>query len=163
MKKATYITVPAIILGLSVMLAFAPGPAMAASQEGVSKSGVSGGEGVVVRVDQPENCLRIRSGPSMAYSLIGCAKLGEKLRLTGLFSGDGRWAQVDNNGWVYVSQIATDLKPPQTVAKPAKSSVSESKAVESWNYRATTGPVYYGRFHRPFYRSYGPGFYGRWR
>jgi len=153
MRNPAYLSVMALVLGLAVTLAFAPGPAMAASQDGAAKSGPAGGEGVVVRVDQPENCLRIRSGPSTAYSLIGCAKMGEKLRLTGVFSGDGRWAQLDNNGWVYVSQIATDLKPPRTLAKPAK----PSETVEIVERPVVTRPYY--RYQRPYFRHYGPRFH----
>lgn|GEM_PF-1169881 len=87
------------------------------------------GEGVVISVDRPENCLRIRRGPSVAYEIIGCAGFGERLRLTGVFSSDNRWAQLDNNGWVLLSQIRTDLKPPRPVVTYQKPEVIEQKTV----------------------------------
>ena len=67
---------------------------------------------VVVGVDSPEGCLRIRSGPSTATPIIGCSELGSKLRLTGIWSG--RWAEVSRpiRGWVYGPQIETDYVPP---------------------------------------------------
>ncbi len=42
-----------------------------------SKEGV----GTVVQVDQPDNCLRIRSGPGNSYDVIGCAPMGAQLNL----------------------------------------------------------------------------------
>lgn len=68
------------------------------------------GTAVVAGVDLPENCLRIRSAPGSAYAVVGCAALGEKLRLTGLWS-ETNWAQIDRptRGWVYGSQINTNL------------------------------------------------------
>jgi hypothetical protein len=69
-------------------------------------------EAFVIGADPPENCLRIRRGPSPSYQVLGCAKLGDRLRLTGVFSGDNKWAQLEDNGWVYACQIRTDFKPP---------------------------------------------------
>jgi len=71
-----------------------------------------GGTATVVGVDQPENCLRIRSGPGNAYEIIGCANLGDKLNITGVWTSND-WAQLADNGWVYGPQIETDLRPPQ--------------------------------------------------
>jgi uncharacterized protein YraI len=74
-----------------------------------------GGEAVVSGVDRPEGCLRIRSGPSTATQVIGCANLGETLLLTGIWS-EGPWAQVAKPvpGWVYTPQILSSLSPPDT-------------------------------------------------
>lgn len=94
--------------------------------------GQNGGEAVVVRVDQPDNCLRIRRGPSTAYEQIGCAAFGKKLRLTGVFSNDNRWAQLDNNGWVFAGQIMTNVKPPGGGGTAARSSRSRYSQSTEW-------------------------------
>jgi len=110
----------------------ATAPILAAEAPGAPKDPVRTaaiGEGVVISVDRPENCLRIRRGPSVAYEIIGCAGFGEKLRLTGVFSSDNRWAQLDNNGWVLFSQVRTDLKPPRPVVSHPKPEVVEQKTV----------------------------------
>jgi uncharacterized protein YraI len=75
---------------------------------------LKGGVGTVVRVDQPDNCLRIRSGPGDSYDVIGCAPMGAQLNLTGAWTSN-EWAQLAGKGWVYGPQIQTDLRPPQTV------------------------------------------------
>ena len=71
-----------------------------------------GGEAVVSRVDRPEMCLRIRSGPSTSHEKVGCAAMGQKIELTGIFSSNG-WAQVagPTDGWVTASQIESAVKP----------------------------------------------------
>ena len=60
----------------------------------------------VTGIDQPEGCLRIRSAPTTASEIIGCAELGTKLQLTGTWSGN--WAQISMPiyGWVYGQQIS---------------------------------------------------------
>ncbi len=72
-----------------------------------------GGVATVVGVDQPENCLRIRSGPGLYYDVIGCANMGEQLNITGVWTSND-WAQLADNTWVYGPQIQTDLRPPRT-------------------------------------------------
>jgi hypothetical protein len=72
-----------------------------------------GGIATVVGVDQPENCLRIRSGPGSYYDVIECANMGDQLNITGVWTSND-WAQLADNGWVYGPQIQTDLRPPQT-------------------------------------------------
>lgn len=69
-----------------------------------------GGIATVIRVDQPDNCLRVRSGPGGEYEVIGCAPLGEQLNITGVWTSNN-WAQTADNGWVYGPQIQTDLRP----------------------------------------------------
>ncbi len=67
------------------------------------------GNGVVISVDRPEMCLRIRSGPGASYGLVGCAQKGDRIRLTGLGS-QNNWAEIDRpvRGWVTLSQISTN-------------------------------------------------------
>jgi hypothetical protein len=72
-----------------------------------------GGVATVIGVDQPENCLRIRSGPGNYYDVIGCANMGDQLNITGVWTSND-WAQLADNSWVYGSQIQTDLRPPRT-------------------------------------------------
>ncbi|MEW6533921.1 MAG: hypothetical protein AB1473_24045 [Thermodesulfobacteriota bacterium] len=132
---------------------------------------VAGGEAVVVRVDRPDNCLRIRSGPSMSHNMIGCAVMGQALVLTGVFSTDGRWAQLDNNGWVTFRQVRTALKPPKRTVKRVRT--SESDFDEPWERPAGAGasatvssePYYdtdYVSYGVPYYSYYGwPGYVAR--
>lgn len=72
------------------------------------------GSGKVVDVDKPEECLRVREAPNTYSRIIGCAELGEKLQLTGLWTEDN-WARVKApaDGWVYAKQIASAMKPGQ--------------------------------------------------
>lgn len=66
------------------------------------------GVAIVVGVDYPEGCLRIRSGPSSSTPIIGCADRGSRLRLTGRWIGE--WAEISRPilGWVYGPQISWD-------------------------------------------------------
>ena len=81
-----------------------------------------GGIATVIGVDQPENCLRIRSGPGSEYDIVGCAALGQQLNITGVWTSND-WAQLADNGWVYGPQIQTDLRPPATVYSQAETYV----------------------------------------
>jgi hypothetical protein len=65
-----------------------------------------GGNAWVASVDQPENCLRIRSGPGTNFEIIGCAQFGDQLLLSGLWTQDN-WAEVVQpvRGWVSGNQI----------------------------------------------------------
>ncbi len=71
-----------------------------------------GEEATVTSVDRPENCLRIRMGPSIAHQVIGCAGAGEKLRLSGFWSYN-YWAGLDGQGWIHGSQISSEPRPPR--------------------------------------------------
>ncbi len=86
-----------------------------------------GGIATVIGVDQPENCLRIRSGPGNSYDIIGCANMGQQLRITGIWTAND-WAQTADNGWVYGPEIQTDLRPPRA----AYSGVSSYAGAEEW-------------------------------
>ena len=74
-----------------------------------------GAPAIVASVDYPDGCLRIRSGPSTSFPKVGCAPLGSRLELTGIWSQSG-WAQVAGPvpGWVTASQISSSIKPPGT-------------------------------------------------
>lgn len=80
-------------------------------QTGLQTPQPKGGVATVISVDQPDNCLRIRSGPGNTYEVIGCAGMGQQLNITGVWASND-WAQLADNGWVYGPQIQTDLRPP---------------------------------------------------
>jgi len=132
-------------------------PAVAAGQN-------QGTEALVARVDRPDNCLRVRSAPSSSGNVISCAKMGDKLFLTGVFSDDGRWAQLNNNGWVYYSQIQTSLKPKKHM-RSARRSMPSDEYFDVWEVPAGS---YYGEpdtyYEGPYSYDYGysPGYYGGW-
>ena len=98
-----------------------------------------GGEGTVAAVDKPDLCLVIRKGPYSSYEKIGCAELGQKLKLSGVWSSTN-WARLEDGGWVDASKIQTDLfvcsappaatpeSQPQPVEQPPVTSQSEPPA-----------------------------------
>ncbi len=119
MRFPTYII--AILVALAIVASI-PGLSLAqenqpaqlqSSPENPPLPQLQGGVGTVVRVDQPDNCLRIRSGPGNSYDVIGCAPMEAQLNLTGAWSSN-EWAQLAGKGWVYGPQIETDLRPPRT-------------------------------------------------
>ncbi len=145
--------------------------------QGLGVPGVRGAEGVVTGVDQPEGCLRIRRGPSGQFEAFGCAKLGERLQLTGNFSRDGKWLELAGGGWVWAAQVGTDLRPTQAYAGPARSGGTKSSSGDddriitvysgyfpsTWRDRGYYGD-YYGGWGRPWgggHRHWGGG--GKWK
>jgi len=108
---------------------------------------------VVVSIDRPENCLRVRSGPGTGYEIVGCVRMGERLRLTGVWS-QNNWAEVDRpaKGWVTGSQIRPVVAayvPGIEALPPAVTYVEPAPVVRT----------YVGRPYYP-YRRYGYGVYG---
>lgn len=89
------------VLALVVLLPIAAGQALGQDYTAV-----------VASVDYPEGCLRIRSGPGTSAPIIGCAELGSRLRLTGVWSG--KWAEISRPvpGWVYGPQLDMESGPP---------------------------------------------------
>lgn len=134
-------------------------PATARQQSAVqmNQPAAAGGvEALVIGVDRPENCLRIRSGPAGSTQVTGCVAKGDKLVLTGVFSNDKRWAQLDNGGWVFISQIKSDILPRQ-----AATSRRQSRDVEMYDYDYEPWEVTAGagssrrRTFSPYDTSYG--------
>jgi hypothetical protein len=68
-------------------------------------------QATVTGVDQPDGCLRIRQESSSSSEIIGCAKMGDMLQLSGNYSRDGRWAELVDKSWVYAAQIDAPNKP----------------------------------------------------
>jgi uncharacterized protein YraI len=117
----------------------------------------------VVSVDAPDMCLRVRSGPGVSYPVVGCAAMGSRVVLTGVWSNNN-WAEIDSplRGWVSGSQIGTVVVA--AVPPPVEYSVTVPP-VDTYYY----GPSYaygpswnrYYRGYAPYYRrGYGP-YYGR--
>jgi hypothetical protein len=125
-----------------------PGPGQQSGPSGQQPTAF----GVVISVDSPDNCLRLRQSPTSQSSLVGCAQINEKLPLTGQWSQDGRWLQTANNSWVYASQVKTDLKPPLQ-ARSVRRSSGDMQPPVIFDIPATQGYTDTGIV-------YGPGFYG---
>jgi hypothetical protein len=129
--------------------------------EGTPPANVSaqakGGEATVARVDRSGKCLHVYTEASASSKEIACMPKGEKVHLTGVFSKDRRWAQMDNHGWVFFRKLETDVKAPPTAAME-----------RSWGRAAGAGKGMpsAGRHHfrgrcycNPGYYSY-PSYYG---
>ncbi|HMK35838.1 MAG TPA: SH3 domain-containing protein [Desulfomonilaceae bacterium] len=118
----------------------------------------------VVSVDSPEMCLRVRSGPGTSYSVVGCAAMGERVGLTGVWSNTD-WAEIDQplSGWVAGSQIrmivATNAPAPveYEIAAPIVNEYYYSPSYVYgpywYGYRRWRGP-YYHRWNKPYYRGF---------
>ncbi len=91
-----------------------------------------GGVATVVGVDQPENCLKVRSGPGSSYDVIGCVLIGTELNLTGVWTSNN-WAQLTGDGWVFGDQISTDLRPPQATFSQSDTYANEYLPIEDYS------------------------------
>jgi hypothetical protein len=80
-----------------------------------------GGQAIVAAVDAPDQCLIIRKGPDGSYEKAGCAALGERLHLSGVWSINN-FARLESGGWVDATKISTDMlacdTPPMAAAEP---------------------------------------------
>ncbi len=77
-------------------------------------------EALVIGVDNPEQCLRVRNGPGTNYEKIGCLPKGGKLKLTGTVQKE--WVQIVEPmaGWVTAQQIqAPGLFPAKAATSGA--------------------------------------------
>ena len=130
-----------------------------------------GGDGVVISIDRPELCLRIRSGPGLGFDKVGCAEMASKLELTGVWSANN-WAQVESpvKGWVLASQINSVLAreptiarssgPPSGWSEPATSSSFDDPWFHS-EPEVWVGPRRWRHGH--WGRPWGWGFKGKWK
>lgn len=135
-------------------------------QRGTGAPGESGaasmmrpaGEGIVIGIDLPENCLRLREGPTTASRQVGCANMGDRLPLSGQFSRDNRWAQLTDTSWAFVCQIKTNLKPPGGTVACGRKGGSYGAMYErmDWGGPAGYGEYYGGPnyFYRPYWRGH---------
>ena len=134
-----------IIVAMLAVVAFAISsiPSQSLAQGGQAGGQVPqpvGGIATVIGVDQPDNCLRIRSGPENSYDVVGCANMGEQLKITGVWTSND-WAQLADNSWVYGPQIQTDLRPPRTAYSRSPSYVVTEEVA----------PDYYDWGYLPYY------------
>jgi hypothetical protein len=126
------------------------------------------GNAVVISVDRPEMCLRIRSGPGSFYGLVGCAQKGDRLRMTGLGS-ENNWAEIDRpvKGWVSLPQISTDPgayrgqaatppRPPVYVEEPLPPPAYVEEPLPPVSTYVIPYGGYYGGYYpiRPYWRHH---------
>ncbi len=105
------------------------------SPEESEVEGPTGGpQAEVVGVDQPEGCLRVRSGPGASYEVVGCLSSGSLVTLSGTFDERNRWAEVVDpvQGWVFLGQIRGEGLPSPTpaAAREPSGQVESSEEVE---------------------------------
>ncbi len=103
------------------------------------------GAAAITAVDKPDNCLRIRSGPSSSFPVVQCVGISAKLALSGFWS-DNDWALLQGKGWVYGAQINAPSKPVS----------SASAAPRMMRSRPSTYEDVYVRELVPYYDYYGP-------
>ncbi len=147
---ALVVSIPTMTLGQYG----SPAPNQAARQ---APPQPKGGVATVIAVDQPDNCLRIRSGPGDQYDVIGCANMGDQLKITGVWTSND-WAQLADNGWVYGPEISTDLRPPRTAYSRTPTYVVSGKGVpdyDDWAYLPDYGydTYWYGDVPIFFYNA----------
>lgn len=104
------------------------------------------GAAAITAVDRPENCLRIRSGPSSSFPVVECVGISAKLALSGFWS-DNNWALLQGKGWVFGDQINAPSKPASSASVVPRMSRSRSSA---------SGGDVYAREIVPSYNYYGP-------
>jgi hypothetical protein len=111
------------------------------------------GAAAITAVDRPENCLRIRSGPSSSFPVVECARISAKLALSGFWS-DNNWALLQGKGWVYGAQIHAPSKPPSLASVVPGMIRSRPSAAGEDVYVREFVPYY--RYYAPYW-SYWPG------
>ncbi len=95
----------------------------------------------IARVDRSGNCLHVYAHPSIYSKEIACMLKGETIHLTGLFTKNKRWAQLDNKGWVLSRNLKTHVKPSRKLA-----------SAKSWGMPAAAGSAKSGkdRYSKPY-------------
>ncbi len=139
MRKPSTALVIVVTLAIAVTM-----PSMSVAQTNPQVPQPKGGVAAVIGIDQPENCLRIRSGPGNSYDVIGCANMGEQLNITGVWTSDD-WAQLAGGGWVYGPQIRTNLRPPRTAYSQLDNYVAGEEEY----------PEYYSTYDYTYLPTYG--------
>ena len=136
--KLRYLAVILIALGLIVSIPMmtlaqngSPAPNQPQQPARQAPPQLKGGVATVVGVDQPDNCLRVRSGPGSSYDVIGCIAMGTQVNITGVWTSNN-WAQLTGDGWVYGPQIATDLRPPQATLSQSAGYAEEYYPIEDY-------------------------------
>lgn len=116
-----------------------------------------GGLATILSVDRPENCLRVRSGPSTSFPVVECARMGDKLLVTGFWS-DSNWALLQSQGWVYGPQINSASKPVRSVSATPRMSRVRSVELDDDFYVEEFVPSYDSSYdyYGPYW-NYWPG------
>jgi hypothetical protein len=141
------------------MLSSFAAPATAGSGEGL--------QAIVTKVDRPEQCLRIRTGPSIQTEKIGCASMGDKLVLSGVTQRGWAQAEFPVRGWVSGSQVASQGLFSVRAATSGKRTQDKDKEEYldeiTWDFTAESGVVaqyspssMYWNPSSGFYASSGP-------
>ncbi|MGB6068832.1 MAG: hypothetical protein WBG50_28820 [Desulfomonilaceae bacterium] len=119
-----------------------------------------GGEATIARASRSATCLRVFSKPSFSSEEMACVPRGETVHLTGVFSRDRHWAQLDSHGWVFFRDLKTNVKPPQVAANGG----SWGRSAGAGKGRPRAGRHYYRgtQYCYPgYYSGYSyPGYYG---
>ncbi|MGO9119587.1 MAG: hypothetical protein ACLQPD_18505 [Desulfomonilaceae bacterium] len=108
------------------------------------------GEATIARVDRSGNCLHVYTDPSVSSKEIACRLKGETIHLSGLFTKDRRWAQLDNKGWVLYRNLKTHVKVRRTAASnmswglPAAMGKGNSRIdrYSPWYNELNSGPIF---------------------
>ena len=90
--------------------------------------GSGDGEASVIKIDSPDQCLRVRKGPGGNYDKIGCLPMGAKVKVAG--PAQNSWAKIVSpmEGWVSAGQIQG---PGVFPAKAATSGVQKARPATS--------------------------------
>ncbi|MEW6349542.1 MAG: ankyrin repeat domain-containing protein [Thermodesulfobacteriota bacterium] len=117
-------------------------------------------QATVTKIDRPEGCLRIRSGPSTITQKIGCASMGDNLVLSGVVQKG--WAQVEFpvKGWVFGSQVSSPgLFPAKAATAGSGYSAEDYVDLERWYGRFDDDSKSERRESSSMYDT-SPGYYG---
>ncbi|MGO9119588.1 MAG: hypothetical protein ACLQPD_18510 [Desulfomonilaceae bacterium] len=123
------------------------------------------GEATVARVERSGNCLHVYTDPSISSHEIACLLKGERIHLTGMFSKDRRWAQLDNHGWVLFRDLKTDVKAPRAaMARSWGRSAGTGQGTPSTVRHQYRGAryCYPGYYYSYYYPGYYGGYWGSW-
>ncbi len=105
-------------------------PARTGAMGAQSTGGV---QATVTKIDRPDGCLRIRSGPSTATEKVGCASRGDNLVLSGVVQKG--WSQVEypTKGWVFSSQVSSPgLFPVKAATAGRRSGSNDDEEYDTW-------------------------------
>ncbi len=150
MKTAAALIVGLTMASLGISAHYARGAGNVG--EPVYVSGLAG-QAWVQTIDQPEGCLRIRSGPGTAFPVVGCVELGRKLALTGVWT-QNYWGMISNpiEGWVAGKQIS-GAPPPFDVTKGAPAVGTGAVKPDG---RLLSKPAWKSRSYRPRHYFFSP-------
>ena len=95
--------------------------------------GSGDGKASVIKVDSPDQCLRVRSGPGGNHDKIGCLPMGAKVKIAG--PAQNSWAKITSpmEGWVSARQIqGPGVFPAKAASSGAREAKSESPQTRNY-------------------------------